>query len=112
MREIKAIIRPERLDDVLQALREAGRAEGIAISTVHVIAVAAVQDPAAQPGTWRRDLLKLELVVPEAVAGEVVTSIRNAAHTGHFGDGKIFVLPVEDVVRIRTGEQGVQALSV
>jgi nitrogen regulatory protein P-II 1 len=54
--------------------------------------------------------VKLEVVVEDGLAARVVEAIANAARTGRIGDGKIFVLPVEDVLRIRTGEQGSDAL--
>jgi nitrogen regulatory protein P-II 1 len=54
--------------------------------------------------------IKIEVVVSDNQVGEVVDAIRNAAHTGKIGDGKIFVFPIEEVVRIRTGEMGEQAL--
>jgi nitrogen regulatory protein P-II 1 len=54
--------------------------------------------------------VKVEVVVPEAQAEEVVQAIVGAARTGRIGDGKVFVIPVEDIVRIRTGERGEDAL--
>jgi nitrogen regulatory protein PII len=54
--------------------------------------------------------IKIELVVPDSQVAEVVEAIRKAAHTGKIGDGKIFVSSIEEVVRIRTGEMGEQAL--
>lgn len=112
MKKIEAVIRPEKLEDVREALDEAG---------FHGMTVTEVEGRGRQKGVtlqWRAgeycvDFLpkaKLEVVVPEREADAVIDVVQEAARTGEVGDGKIFVTPVEDVVRVRTGERGKEAL--
>jgi nitrogen regulatory protein PII len=112
MKLITAVIKPHKVDEVIDALRSAG---------IQAITVTEVKGFGRQGGhteTYRGaeyviDLLpkvKVELVVPTEDADKVVTAIADAARTGKIGDGKIWVSPVERVVRIRTGEQGDDAL--
>lgn len=108
MREIKAIIRPERLSDVLKALHAMPDLPGVTISTVR--GFGRRYPPGSGPTFDEVERTKLEIVVPAAVASEVVQAVERAAHTGHFGDGKIFVLPVEHAVKIRSGERDSSAL--
>ena len=109
MKEIKAIIRPDRLSVVMRALHAMPDLHGVTISTVR--------------GTGRRypsddvenafdevEMVKLEIVVPVALALDVVSAIERAAHTGRVGDGKIFVIPVEHAVKVRSGERDGNAL--
>lgn len=108
MREIKAIIRPERLSEVLRALHAMPNLPGVTISTVQ--GFGRRYPPEAEPTFDEIKMTKLEIVVPAVVAAEVVQLIERAAHTGQLGDGKIFVLPVEHAVKIRSGKRDGGAL--
>jgi nitrogen regulatory protein P-II 1 len=109
MKKIEAIIRPEKLNDVKDALEQAGH---LGLNIVHVTGRGS-QKGIVHGGrggeTYTVDMLpklKIEVVVKDADAGPVVDLIANAARTGNIGDGKIFVIPVDDAVRVRTGERG------
>ena len=109
MKKIEAIIRPEKLDDVKNALAEKGF---IGLNIVGVTG-RGVQKGIVHAGragqAYSVDMLpkvKLETVVSDQHADEVVNTIQQAAWTGNIGDGKIFVLPVEQAIRVRTGERG------
>src|SRR5512144_43684 len=112
MKLITAIVRPEKLNEVLEALFRA-EVRGLSISRVqgHGGETEAVQ-------TYRGTTVKMELVekvridigVSEPFVDVTIDAIRTAACTGEVGDGKIFVVPVERVVRIRTGETDVEAV--
>lgn len=113
MQKIEAIIKPFRLDDVKDALDEAG---------IHGLTVTEVKGYGRQKGhselyrgaEYVIDLvpkLKLEIVVPDDHVDRAVEAIVDAARSGRVGDGKVFVLPVTDAVRIRTGERGDAALT-
>ncbi len=108
MKEIKAIIQPFMLTPVLEALAEIPAMPGITISHL--------QGLGGTPTTGRDDLIepatkvKLEMVVPDNLVGRIVQTIEMRARTGNSGDGKIFVLPVEEVVKIRTGQRGEGAI--
>lgn len=108
MKEIKAIIQPFMLAQVLEALREIPALPGITISHLHGLG--------GTPTTRQDDLIepaakvKLEMVVPDSLVGQIVQTIEAKARTGHSGDGKIFVLAVEEVVKIRTGQRGEGAI--
>jgi nitrogen regulatory protein P-II 1 len=109
MKKIEAIIRPEKLNDVKEALEGAGFA---GMNIVHVTGRGA-QKGIVHGGrggeTYTVDMLpklKIEVVVKDADAARVVDMIMSAARTGNIGDGKIFIVPVDDAVRVRTGERG------
>ena len=109
MKKIEAIIRPEKLNDVKNALEEAGF---VGLNVVHVTGRGA-QKGVVHGGrggeTYTVDMLpklKIEVVVKDADANQAVDLISNAARTGNIGDGKIFIIPVEDAIRVRTGERG------
>jgi nitrogen regulatory protein P-II 1 len=113
MQKIEAIIRPEKLDDVKNALTAAGVA---GLNIVHVTG-RGVQRGVVHVGrggeSYEVDMLpkvKIEVVVPDAKVDALINTICDAAHTGRIGDGKIFVIPVGDVVRVRTRERGEAAL--
>ena len=110
MHEIKAIIRPDRLDSVLDALRLVADVPGITVSTV--TGFGKRQPPAVEGSVefGHVTMTKLELVVPDGMLSQALASIRHAAFTGHPGDGKVFVLAVEQAMKIRSDEQGVDAL--
>jgi nitrogen regulatory protein P-II 1 len=109
MQKIEAIIRPEKLDDVKDALAAAGYA---GLNIVHVTG-RGVQRGIVHQGrggvSYTVDMLpkvKVEVVVADKDTDKVVTAVCNAARTGNIGDGKIFVIPVSDAIRVRTGERG------
>src|SRR4029078_12239500 len=109
MKKIEAIVRPEKLDDVKHALAERGDI-GLNIVGVTGRGVQKGIVHAGRAGTaYSVDMLpkvKLETVVADANVDEVVKIICDSANTGNIGDGKIFVLPVEQAIRVRTGERG------
>ncbi len=109
MKKIEAIIRPEKLNDVKSALEGAGF---VGLNVVHVTGRGA-QKGVVHGGrggeTYTVDMLpklKIEVVVKDGQANQVVDLILSSARTGNIGDGKIFIIPVEDAVRVRTGERG------
>lgn len=113
MQKIEAIVRPERLDPVKEALTDAGY-HGMNI--VHVTG-RGVQRGVVHMGrggeTYTVDMLpkvKLEVVVKDADVDKVVRIVCDAASTGNIGDGKIFIIPVADAIRVRTGERGDDAV--
>ncbi len=111
MREIKAIIRQERVDSVLEALRELPGLPGITVSSVQGVGKRSPPVPTTPVEYGQTEMVKVEVVVPAPMAAGVVDTIRRAASTGRAGDGKIFVVAVEDAIRISTGESGAVALS-
>ncbi len=110
LKKIEAIVRIEKLKDVVQAL------EGVGIRsfTAYYVFGRGVEG-GVRSGPWDASFLpkvKVEVVVYSGDVDKVVKAIAEAAYTGKPGDGKIFVLPVEDAMRIRTGERGYAAISV
>lgn len=96
MKEIKAIIQPFMLDTVLDALHKIEGLPGVTISEARAVNI--------QPGHYEQIVkVKLEIIVSEEQVTAVVRTIQEAAHTGKVGDGRIFVIPVETSVSIRTG---------
>ncbi len=112
MKKVEAIIKPFKLDEVKESLSGIG-IQGLTVTEVKGFGRQKGHTELYRGAEYVVDFLpkvKLEIMVKdEAVAG-VVAAIEKAAKTGRIGDGKIFVLPVEEVVRIRTGERGDQAL--
>ncbi|MFQ6019808.1 MAG: P-II family nitrogen regulator [Dehalococcoidia bacterium] len=113
MNKVEAIIRPEKLDDVKNALAAGGF---VGLNIDHVTG-RGVQRGIVHMGrggeTYEVDILpkvKIEVVIKEADTEKVIKLICDAARTGNIGDGKIFVMPVADAVRVRTGERGEDAL--
>ena len=113
MNKVEAIIRPERLEAVKEALAEAGF---VGLNIVNVTG-RGVQKGIVHTGRggeeYRVDMLpkaKIELVVKDADTDRVVNVIVQASRTGAIGDGKIFVSPVADAIRVRTGERGDAAI--
>ena len=103
MVEIKAIIRLDKLESVLHAIREVPGTTGVTVSRVE--GFGREQPPRPESGGFGHVLMaKLETVVPRESAAAVMKAVTTAAATGRPGDGKIFVLPVEAVVNIRTGD--------
>jgi nitrogen regulatory protein PII len=109
MREIKAIIRPDRLSVVLHALHTMPELPGVTISTVR--GLGRRHPPEAGGQVFDEvEMTKLEIVVSAEIAPDVIGAIERAAHTGRMGDGKIFMIPVERAVKIRSGERDLSAL--
>jgi len=112
MKKIEAVIKPFKLDEVKAALVELG-IHGMTVSEVRGFGRQKGHTELYRGAEYVVDLLpkvKIELVVPDGLAEKAVTAIKDAAKTGHIGDGKVFVLAVEDAVRIRTGERSDAAL--
>ena len=112
MKLITAIVKPFKLDDVREALSEIG-VQGITVSEVKGFGRQKGHTELYRGAEYRVDFLpkvKLETVVGDDDVENVVNAIRESANTGKIGDGKIFVLPIEQAIRIRTGESGNEAL--
>ena len=112
MKLIKAIIKPFKLDDVREALSEVG-VTGITVSEVKGFGRQKGHTELYRGAEYVVDFLpkvKVETVVDDELVEKVIDAIRNAANTGKIGDGKIFVINVEQAIRIRTGESGSEAL--
>ncbi len=108
MMKIEAIIKPFRLDDVKDALTSAGII-GMTVSEVRGFGRQKGHTELYRGGEYTVDFLpkiKVEVVVPDDRATQVTELMVAAAKTGAIGDGKVFVSPVEDAIRIRTGERG------
>lgn len=112
MKLITAIIKPFKLDDVREALSEIG-VQGITVTEVKGFGRQKGHTELYRGAEYVVDFLpkvKLEVAVSTEMAEKVIEAIRGAANTGKIGDGKIFVAPIEQVVRIRTGETDAEAL--
>ena len=112
MKKIDAIIKPFKLDDVKEALNEIG-IQGMTISEVKGYGRQKGHKEIYRGAEYIVDFipkLKIEIVVDDDRVTEVMDKIREAANTGKIGDGKIFLMPVEEVVRVRTGETGADAI--
>ena len=112
MKLIKAVIKPFKLDDVREALSEVG-VTGITVSEVKGFGRQKGHTELYRGAEYVVDFLpkvKVETVVEDGVVDKVIEAIRSAANTGKIGDGKIFVIDVEQAIRIRTGESGNDAL--
>jgi nitrogen regulatory protein P-II 1 len=112
MKRIEAIIRPAKVTDVCGALEKVGH-PGVMISEIEGHGKQKGVKKEILGKTYSVDLLtkaRVEVIVPDTDTEKIVTAIRLAAFTGEIGDGKIFIHPVDDAVRIRTAEQGVSAL--
>jgi len=112
MKKIEAIIKPFKLDEVKEALAKEGF-QGMTISEVKGFGRQKGHTELYRGAEYVVDFLpkiKVELLLDDQHAARAAEIITTAARTGRIGDGKIFVLPVEDVIRIRTGERGEQAI--
>jgi nitrogen regulatory protein P-II 1 len=112
MKKVEAIIKPFKLDEVKEALSGIG-VQGLTVSEVKGFGRQKGHTELYRGAEYVVDFLpkvKLEIIVADETAAQVVETIERAARTGRIGDGKIFVLPMEEVVRIRTGERGPSAL--
>ena len=112
MKLIMAVVKPFKLDDVREALVAAG-VEGLTVSEVKGYGRQKGQTEIYRGAEYQVNFLpkvQLEVVVEDTAVSKAVEAIKTAAATGKIGDGKIFVVNVEDAVRIRTGETGAAAL--
>ena len=112
MKKVEAIIKPFKLDEVKEALSSIG-IQGLTVSEVKGFGRQKGHTELYRGAEYVVDFLpkvKLEIIVADDSTPQVVETIERAARTGRIGDGKIFVLPMEEVVRIRTGERGGNAL--
>ncbi len=112
MKKIEAIVREERLDEIKKALEETGYF-GMTISEVSGRGRQRGVALQWRSGEYRVDLLpklKIEIVVSDEDVSSVVNTISSNAKTGEIGDGKIFIMPVENAIRVRTGEEGQNAI--
>jgi nitrogen regulatory protein P-II 1 len=112
MRKVEAIIKPFKLDEVKEALQAAG-VQGMTVSEVKGFGRQKGHTELYRGAEYVVDFLpkvKLEIVCSEAMVDKVAQAIVGAANTGRIGDGKIFVSSLEEVIRIRTGESGPEAI--
>jgi nitrogen regulatory protein P-II 1 len=112
MKKIESVIRPHLLDAVKNALQEIGIV-GMTVSEVRGFGRQKGHTETYRGTEYKVDFLpkvKIEVALPDALAERAIEAIVETARTGKFGDGKIFVTNLEDVVRIRTGDRGEQAL--
>jgi nitrogen regulatory protein PII len=112
MKKIEAIIKPFKLDDVKEALNEIG-VQGMTISEVKGYGRQKGHKEIYRGAEYVVDFIpkiKLEIVVPDEMVDQVVDTIQKSANTGKLGDGKIFVVTVDQAIRVRTGERGSDAI--
>jgi nitrogen regulatory protein P-II 1 len=112
MKKIEAIIKPHRLDDVKDRLREIG-ISGMTVYEVKGFGRTGGKTEVYRGSSYVVDFVpkaRIEVVVKDSAVNEVIQAIVTAAKTGKIGDGKIFVSPIEEAVRIRTGEKGEDAI--
>ncbi|QDU49758.1 P-II family nitrogen regulator [Gimesia panareensis] len=112
MKKVEAVIRHFKLEEVKDALTEIG-VQGMTVSEVRGFGRQKGHKEQYRGAEYTVDFLpkaKMEVIVPDDQVKAVVDTILESARTGQIGDGKIFVLPVEDIIRIRTGEAGDTAL--
>jgi nitrogen regulatory protein P-II 1 len=112
MKKIEAVIQPHKLDEVKEALLGIG-VDGITVSDVRGHGRQKGHKEAYRGSEYKIDFLpkvKLDMVVPDARVKQIVEAITGAARSGKIGDGKIFVYPVDEAIRIRSGEQGESVL--
>jgi nitrogen regulatory protein P-II 1 len=112
MKKVECIIKPFKLEEVKDALSEIG-IEGLTVTEIKGFGRQKGQSEVYKGSEYTIDFLpkiKLDIVVPDERVDDVVQAVMSAARTGRIGDGKIFVLPVDQVYRIRTGETGPEAV--
>ena len=112
MKKVEAIIKPFKLDEVKDALAEVG-IQGMTVTEVKGFGRTGGKKEVYRGSAYVVDFvpkIKIEIVVPEALVTAVIDAIEKTAKTGRIGDGKIFVSPIEEAVRIRTGERGEEAI--
>ena len=112
MKKVEAIIKPFKLDEVKEALTGLG-VKGITVSEVKGFGRQRGHREVYRGAEYQVDFvskIKIEVIVEASMAAEAVSTIEETARSGQIGDGKIFVLPVEEAIRIRTGESGTDAI--
>ncbi len=112
MKKVEAIIKPFKLDEVKEALHEVG-IRGITVTEAKGFGRQKGHTELYRGAEYVVDFLpkvKVEVVMDDAMVERAVEAIQQAAHTGRIGDGKVFISPIEEVVRIRTGEKGADAI--
>ncbi len=112
MKKIEAVIKPFKLDEVKEALQEVGL-QGITVTEAKGFGRQKGHTELYRGAEYVVDFLpkvKIELVIEDSMLEKAVDAIKSAAHTGRIGDGKIFILPIEDAIRVRTGERGGDAI--
>jgi nitrogen regulatory protein P-II 1 len=112
MKKIEAIIKPFKLDEVKESLSAIG-VQGLTVSEIKGFGRQKGHTELYRGAEYVVDFLpkvKLEIIAADEKVAEVVGAIEKSAKTGRIGDGKIFVLPIEEVIRIRTGERGTDAI--
>jgi nitrogen regulatory protein P-II 1 len=112
MKKVEAIIKPFKLEEVREALTAMG-VQGMTVSEVKGFGRQKGHTELYRGAEYTVDFLpkiKIEAVVDEDIIAQTIEAIQKAAHTGKIGDGKIFIIPVEETVRIRTGEKGKEAI--
>ncbi len=112
MKKIEAIIRPFKLDEVREALSEIG-VRGMTITEVKGYGRQKGHTELYRGAEYKIDFLpkvKIEIVAPDNMVDKIVSTIIKAAKTGQVGDGKIFIYPIEEVIRVRTEETGEDAI--
>jgi len=112
MKKIEAIIKPFKLDDVREALSDIG-VTGLTVSEVKGFGRQKGHTELYRGAEYVVDFLpkiKMEIVLADEQVEACVETIIKAAHTGRIGDGKIFIMPIDEVIRIRTGEKGEEAV--
>jgi nitrogen regulatory protein P-II 1 len=113
MKEIKAIIKPFKLDNVLTEIHKIEGLPGITVSDIRGFGKSKGKDAEETMSEGMHELVpkvKIELVVADEIADGIVDVIQQSAHTGNPGDGKIFIIDVKEVVKIRTNERGAIAI--
>jgi nitrogen regulatory protein P-II 1 len=112
MKKVEIITRPYKLDDVKDALSKLG-IKGMTVTEVKGFGRQRGHKEVYRGAEYQVDFVakvKIEIVIEDGLLAEVIRTVQNTARTGQVGDGKIFVSPVEEVVRIRTGETGEAAV--
>jgi nitrogen regulatory protein P-II 1 len=112
MKKIEAIIKPFKLDEVKNALTKIG-VQGMTVTEVKGFGRQKGHTESYRGTEYTIDFLpksKIELIITEELVTQAIETIERAAKTGKIGDGKIFLFPVEEVIRIRTGERGREAI--
>jgi nitrogen regulatory protein P-II 1 len=112
MRKLEAIIKPFKIDDVKSALSEIG-VQGMTVTEVKGFGRTGGKAEVYRGSAYKVDFvpkIKLEVVLPDSLVEQVIDAILKSAKTDRIGDGKIFVSPVDEAVRIRTGERGEDAI--
>lgn len=112
MKKIEAIIKPFKLEDVKNALTKIG-VQGMTVTEVNGFGRQKERTEVYRGAEYKIDFVpksKIEIIIPDELLTPVLETIERSAKTGKIGDGKIFLSPVEEVIRIRTGERGKEAI--